>query len=406
MAELVRPGMTAGERIKHFRERAGMTRPVLGGLVGKSGEWVKAVETGRLLPPRLPMLIHLAQVLGVDDLADLTGEQKLSTSTYVKSAHESMPVVAQALTSYQLDAGDSKPLTAAELAAQVRQGWELWHGSRRQRTAIATVLPTLMGNARASARHLDGVERRRALASLAQVYHLAQLYLSFQPRQELVYLAGDRAMSAAQDADSPQAMAGAAWYMNHVFRDAGERHEARVQLASQASGLLRPDDSKDDLARWGLLQLAAALSYAKTGLDGDAWRHWDQADRAAHALGAGYAHPWLIFGSGMVDAYAVTMHADLMRGGEAIRAADRLDLDSMPSSTRRSFHLIEIARAYSQRREPVATVHLLRKAYDVSPDTAKFNLFTQSAVLNLAETGGATVRADAVDLAAKLGLSA
>jgi len=108
----------------------------------------------------------------------------------------------------------------------------------------------------------------------------------------------------------------------------------------------------------------------------------------------------------MVDAYAVTMHADLMRGGEAIRAADRLDLDSMPSSTRRSFHLIETARAYSQRREPVATVHLLRKAYDVSPDTAKFNLFTQSAVLNLAETGGATVRADAVDLAAKLGLSA
>ncbi|MGH3794694.1 MAG: hypothetical protein ACRDSP_07365 [Pseudonocardiaceae bacterium] len=33
-----------------------MSRPVLGGLVGRSVERVKAVETGRLQAPRLPML--------------------------------------------------------------------------------------------------------------------------------------------------------------------------------------------------------------------------------------------------------------------------------------------------------------------------------------------------------------
>lgn len=37
-------GKTTGERIKHFHHRVGMTRPVLGGLVGRSAEWVKAVE--------------------------------------------------------------------------------------------------------------------------------------------------------------------------------------------------------------------------------------------------------------------------------------------------------------------------------------------------------------------------
>ncbi|MGH4015166.1 MAG: helix-turn-helix domain-containing protein [Pseudonocardiaceae bacterium] len=37
-------GMTTGQRVRHFRQRAGMTRPVLGGLVGRSDEWVKAVE--------------------------------------------------------------------------------------------------------------------------------------------------------------------------------------------------------------------------------------------------------------------------------------------------------------------------------------------------------------------------
>lgn len=399
------PGASFGERLRRHRERAGMSRPVLGGLVGRSDGWVKALESGRLQPPRLPMLIRLAQVLNVPDLSDLTGEQELSLAAYVKSSHDALPTIADALTTYSLDDARAA-ITADQLAALVGQAWGLWHGARNQRTAIATVLPGLLDQARASVRTLDGTDRRSALASLAQVYHLAQLYLSFQPRQELVYLTGDRAMHAAQDADDPAALAGAAWYVNHVYRDAGERHDARIELAEQAGRLLRPAEDREHLARWGLLQLAVALSYAKAGRDGDAWRYWDEADRAASALGAGYAHPWLIFGAGMVHAYAVTMNVDLARGGEAIRHADRLDLDAMPSATRRSFHIVETARAYSLRREPVATVALLRRAHEVSPDTVRFNLFSQSTVLVLARNGGATVRADAADLAVKLGIPA
>ena len=246
-----------------------MTRPVLGGLVGKSAEWVKAIETGRQLPPRLPMLMQIARTLHVNDLSELTGDTTMPMATYSKAAHSAMPEVAKALTTYSL-APDGEPLPADAVEAQVAQAWTLWHGSSNQRTAVATVLPTLLANAQHSARQLAGTERRRALAALAQVYHQAQLYLSFQPRQELVYLTGDRGMSAAQDADDPQAIAGASWYLNHVFRDAGERHEARVELVVHSSALLRPEDSTEDLARWGLLQLAAALSYAKIGRDGDA----------------------------------------------------------------------------------------------------------------------------------------
>jgi len=142
----------------------------------------------------------------------------------------------------------------------------------------------------------------------AQVYHLARLYLSFQPVPSFVLLTGDRAMTAAQDADDRHAMAAGAWYVNHVYRDAGQQHEARIALATQTATMLRPDEGAEDLARWGLLQLALALSYAKIGRSGDAWRHHDEADRAARALGDGYSHPWLIFGRGMVDAYAITMH--------------------------------------------------------------------------------------------------
>ena len=108
---------TTGQRIRHFRERAGMSRPVLGGLVGRSGEWVKAVEGGKLLPPRLPLLIRLAEVLGVDDLAELAGEARMSASTWTKAGHEALPRVADALADYSILSPAIPALSAAELGA-------------------------------------------------------------------------------------------------------------------------------------------------------------------------------------------------------------------------------------------------------------------------------------------------
>jgi transcriptional regulator with XRE-family HTH domain len=393
-----------GERLRQHRERAGMSRPVLGGLVGRSGEWVKALETGRLLTPRLPLLLRLAEVLGVSNLAELTGDERLAAATYTKNAHEQLPEVANALAAYPMAINEDEPVDVAGLVARVHQLWDLWHGTKRHRTAIAGLLPALLRDARVTVRRTESNDRRAALIVQAQTYHLTQLFLSFQPAPELVTLTGDRAMTAAQDADNPQAMAAAAWYVNHVYRDAGQQHDARVQLALDAASLLAPEQSDEDRALWGLLHLTIALSYAKVGQEGNAWRHWDHADTAVRALPDGYRHPWLIFGRGMVDAYAVTMLADLAHAGEAVRRADQLDLSTIPSATRRSFHLIEVARAYHQRREHVASVHLLRRAYDESPDTSRFNLFTRSATFDLIEHGGATVSHDAHELAHNLGI--
>jgi transcriptional regulator with XRE-family HTH domain len=250
---------TFGQRVQRARERNGQTRAVVGGLIGRSAEWVKAIEKGRLQQPRLPLLLRLADVLGVRDLCELTGEERLSATSYTKAAHDALPAVKEALTTYQLGSAQGEPDDTAALLGRVRQAWQMWHGAGAHRTRVAVVLPDLLADLQHAARVTDGTDRRRALVGLAETYHLAQLYLSFQPAPELVMMTGDRAMSAAQDADSPKAMAVAAWYMNHIFRDAGERHEARVDLAMMAADLLRPERGPDELARWGLLHLAAAL---------------------------------------------------------------------------------------------------------------------------------------------------
>ncbi|MFF3568601.1 helix-turn-helix domain-containing protein [Nocardia jiangxiensis] len=65
-------GRTIGERIQIIRTRTGKSRAVVAGLVGRSEDWLRDVEKGRLQnPPPLDMLLQLAQVLGVRDLTEI-----------------------------------------------------------------------------------------------------------------------------------------------------------------------------------------------------------------------------------------------------------------------------------------------------------------------------------------------
>lgn len=408
--------LTFGQRVQRARERGGKTRAVVAGLMDQSTEWVKAIEKGMIGMPRLPKLLRLAQVLGVDDITELTGDDRIAAATYTKAVHGDLPIVKRALTTYRLTAADREPEPADVLAARVRSAWKMWHGGdvnrpvgpgvEGHRSRIANLLPALLADAQHSSRLLDGADRRRALVVLAETYHLAQLFLSFQPAPDLVVLTGDRAMTVAQDADSPRAIAGAAWYMNHVHRDAGEAAEARVELAEQAAALLNNPEDPEHIARRGLLYLAVALSYAKTGQAGDALRYWDKADAAARQLGDDYAHPWLIFGRGIVDGYAITIHNDLMQPAKALQVAESLDLDRIPSATRRSYHLIETARAHNLLGESVAAVSLLGKAKRESLETIQFNLHTRGVLPELAKSGPRMVRQDALELAREIGVPA
>lgn len=407
MSEISRsldPAAPFPARLSYYRARSGKTRAVVGGLVGRSAEWVKSLETGKIGMPRLPMLIRIAEILNIEDLADLTGEQRMSRVSYTKHAHDALDAMREALASYPIPGPGDRPVPADILTGRVQRAWQAWHTSRWERSAVADQLPALLTDARTATRLLDGGDRRQASRQLAQVYHIAQLYASHQPAPELVYMTGDRAMHAAQDADDPVAMAGAAWYLNHVWRDAGEAAEARVELARDVVGMLRPAASEQDRALFALMHLAIALSHAKIGQDGDAWHHHDLADEAARSLGGGYAHPWLMIGPGMVEHYAVTIHLDLQKPGLAVQAANRIDPAAIPSRTRQSRYLVEVARAHHREGDPLAAVHLMQKADRLSGDTFAFSMFARSIVADLLPDPPAAVADEVRELARTLRL--
>jgi transcriptional regulator with XRE-family HTH domain len=166
--------LTFGQRLRMHRERAGMSRPVLGGLVGRSTEWVKHVENGRLAVPRLSMLIRLAEVLGIADLADLTGDQSMTIPRFAHGEHPSVPAIRAAVQRYRLGRPTRPPQPVATLRERTALAWRAWHQSPNRRTDVGAVLPDLLTDCQDTVAVLDGSERRDANAVLAEVYHLAQ----------------------------------------------------------------------------------------------------------------------------------------------------------------------------------------------------------------------------------------
>ncbi|WBQ05779.1 hypothetical protein [Kribbella sp. CA-293567] len=257
-----------------------------------------------------------------------------------------------------------EPPTVDVLRGRVAEAWRLWHASRFQRTEVGALLPSLIRDAQALPRVLEGAERRKAYAVLAEVWHLAQQALAYGCEAELYWVIVDRGRTAAQDADDHLTLAGAAWTFGNGLRETGYADEA-VHIVEEAAGALEPQlehGSADVRGMYGALHLHAAVTRARMGMEGDAWRHCDLADRAADRLPAGYAHPWTVFGRGNADFHAVSIGVDLRTPGVALDRAERIDLSTVPSVERRSRVLVEMARAQHLRKDQAGTLHWMTRA--------------------------------------------
>lgn len=397
--------LPVGKRIQIAREQAGKTRAVLGGLVGKSPGWVKAVETGRLLPPRLPMLTRIARALDMP-LADLAEDATVREELLTGPGHAALPAVRDALNRYPLGVtGDPQPL--GHIAARLDAAWRARHASPDHRTVLGRLLPGLIRDAQVAVRRYDGADRHRAQATLADVLGLTQMFVAYQPDASLLWRVAERAMVAAQDSGDLRAIAGATWFLMEAQRDAGD-WDAAWDINRDALDLLEPrlDDADDDLlALYGALQAGAAFTFARAGEEGRAWRHWDLADRVAGRLPEGYHQTWTWFSPPVVGFYAVSIGVELRKGGEALRQARKMPPEALTSRPRRARHLVEVARAFDLRRDHEATLRTLDAAYATAPETIRYNSYARRMSLDLLE-GPKELRRAARDLALRIGVAA
>lgn len=384
-----------------------MTQEVLAGLIGKSVSWVKQVENGRLqASPRLPILLQLAEVLRVRDLTELTGDQSVpAVRMFTGPGHPALEAVRKAVNSVPVQlTGAVQPLST--LRTRLDAAWRARHASPDHRTTLGRLLPDLIRDAQLAAVMYHGADRRRAQATLAEVYGLAQMFLAYQPAQDLLWRVAERSLMAAQESEDPRALACAVWFLGQVHRDAGD-FEAADAVNSQGLAVLRPhmDDADVDLrAMWGALHFELAYTAARLGEVGQAWRYWEDAGRVAERLPGDYYQPWTSFSGVIMAAHAVTVAVELHQGGESARQAAQAASARIPSAPRRGRHLIEVARAYRLQREYDAVLGTLRLAYQAAPETIRYNGYARRMTLELTEIGPENRRAQARDMADKIGL--
>lgn len=387
-----------GRRVETLRRRAGMSREKLASFAGISPSLVKLVEHGRR-QLTLRAAQRIAPHLGVQDLSDLYGPA-MRLSLDGRPSHPSVPAVRQALTAWPLRV-EGQPQSPEYLAGAVDASWRTWHGSPNQRTEVGAVLPDLLTEAQRAARLHEGTDRRRCLAQLAEVYHLAQAYLAWHGDRELVWLTVDRGMSAAQDADDPQALAWAVFYAAHVLRATGRTDEAVEQLR-EATGLVNPEDGVAPAAALASLHLCSSLTRARAG-DQAAWHDWQAADDVVRRLPEGYVHPHHPVGRALVDMYACMLAVELGDPAEAQRRAHSLDPETIPSTAWRATHYIALARGADQEGSAEGTLSLLQRAAVASPEAVRYSPQGQDLVGRLLVDAGATIRTDVEALAQRVG---
>lgn len=397
------PDLTTGQRIKLLRTRRGMSRDVLGGLIGKSGSWVKAVETGRLQQPKLPMLLRVAEALRVRDLAELTGDQSMPVHLFAGPGHPALPAVRDAINSIVLPDG---PPPLDHLDARIAAAWRARHAAPDHRTVLGGLLPGLIRDGQHAVRAYYGDDRRRAQAMLASIYNLAQFFLAYQPAADLLWRVAERAMTAAQEADDPAAIGGAVWLVAQAHRDAGD-FEVAEAVNRQGLNIMRPhmgDAGPALRAMWGALLFESAYTAARAGQKGTAWRLWEQADAVAEHLPRDFYDPMTSFSRIIMGAHAVTTAVELRQGGESERHARRTAALAIPSQPRRGRHLIEIARAHHLNSDTTAALGSLDDAYRAAPETIRYNGYARRILLEATTEGSAQLRRQANDLADRVGL--
>lgn len=399
-----------GQRLQILRTRRGLTRDQMGGLLGLSGSWVKGVESGRLKTPKLEVILRIAEILRVRNLADLTGSQTVQVEMFAGPGHPRLAAVKAAVDAYPVGSQQEAPPTA-HLRARLDHAWTARHKAPNHREVVGALLPDLIRDAQAAVRQSDRAEERRAAqAILSETYSLSQFFVAYQPDAALLWRVAERGLIAAQESEDPRAIGVAAWLAGQAHRDSGPAHFDAADAVSLDSlaylSPLLPDASYEILAIAGALTFEAGYTAARRSETGTAWRYWDQARAMADRLPADYYDPVTSFSRAVMGAHAVTVAVELRAGGEAVRQAAAADAAVIRSRPRRARHRIEEARGYQLDGQPDVALATLDKAYEAAPETIKYNGYAKRIVLEETESKDPSRRRRASQLAVKMGILA
>ncbi|MEU6174813.1 helix-turn-helix transcriptional regulator [Streptantibioticus parmotrematis] len=357
-----------GRKIALNRKRRGLSQKELAGRLDRSEAWVSQVERGVRRIDRMTVLEKVADVLDIP-IAELAAEAPIIAATTEPDAPGAARLRLLLSAAHSLNAilGRHEPPDVAALRADVDRAWELTHAGRY--TDLADLLEQLVPRLENAARSAPEHQHPELFRLLAATYHTCSAALATMGEPEAAWIAADRAVVAAEQANDPLLMAAGAFRLSIVFL--GARHyDQAAQASGTAAEALRPltdTGQPQATALRGALTLQRAIAAAHTNQADDAYRYLHEAREMAQQIGEGRNDYNTEFGPTNVGLHEVSVAVELGDAGIALRAADTIDPSALSTERQTRFHL-DVARAHTQRRQTNEALHALLKAHQLSPE--------------------------------------
>ncbi|ALE74214.1 XRE family transcriptional regulator [Pseudonocardia sp. EC080625-04] len=376
--------MQIGERIAFYRQRRGYTQSQLAGLVGRSTDWLSKIERGDRQIRRVDLLTEVAAALRVT-LGDLMGQPVLLEDDQER---DDIPAIRDALMapgrlSRVLFATTNAPPPDLRQAEQLVEF--LWSDYQRGRIAeVVDRLPRLIRTAQQledGARDIGDDARRRSWAASARTHHLAATTLSKVGEADLSWIAAERAMKAADEADDPLVLASAARAATHALLAVG-RYDDALSLGETAARWLDPQVAAGDpnaLSLLGMLHLRTAVAAARRQDRQSSEELLGHAERSAVRLGEDGNYWQTGFGPTNVELHRLSAGLDLGDMTWVARRGENVDVGHLPVE-RQVTHMIDRARALSYLARDEDALGLLLDAEQAAPALVRHSAVVRETV--------------------------
>ncbi|WP_101787216.1 transcriptional regulator [Nonomuraea indica] len=273
---------------------------------------------------------------------------------------------------------------------------------------VTAKLPVLLRRLRAACASLHGDDRLRAHALCAEAYHVTASILLKQEDKGLAWLAADRSVQAVHASQSPLMIGSSSRIITHALMDGGH-HRAATDNARGAAQRMDADlttPSPDDLSIYGSLLLRGAIAAANTGNRHNTAELLDEAAEAGTRLGHDANHMWTAFGPNNVLCHRVNVALRFGDAGTAIDYARQVELDKLPINERKATLLLDTSRAFLMWNQHDKALHILRAAGEIAPEEITGRPAALRLVRDILATAPISVRREADEYAATLGVIA
>lgn len=357
-----------GRRIEFRRTQRRLSRRAVANLVGRSEEWLRLIESGRLRLDSIEATIRLAEVLQIADFRELI-DRPVPPERPTPAAAELVSALRPAILDHPglADAMAATDMPATDWPAELLRCEQLWSRSRDRFTQTARFLPRVLVAARGWHWRTGGGDTTELLIG---AYHLCRQVLSAMGAHDLALLVADRAVAATSGQDRPAVLAASAWHMSEALLPL---HPAACRDFALATAQFVGQELIDEIALRGALQLVAAKA-AATAADSMAADHLlTAAARTAHRLEGAHVACGVAFGP---DEIALTRMEIALAAGDfdsVIAVATGLDgAESEPAGRRARYHIL-VATALAGRGDDVGAVYALVRAAEASPEDVRYD---------------------------------